>query len=40
MKWFLAVLLLAPIAGWAQANTALAENCVRRYASHYGVPAE
>ena len=40
MKWFLALFLFAPIAGWAQANTALAENCVRHYASHYGVPAE
>ena len=40
MKWFLALFLFAPIAGWAQANTALAENCVQHYASHYGVPAE
>ena len=40
MKWLLALLLLIPQVGWGQANTALAENCVRRYASHYGVPAE
>jgi soluble lytic murein transglycosylase-like protein len=40
MKWFLAFLMFAPTVGWGQANTALAENCVRHYASHYGVPAE
>jgi soluble lytic murein transglycosylase-like protein len=40
MKWFLALLMFAPIVGWGQANTALAENCVRHYAGHYGVPAE
>ena len=40
MKWLLALLLLAPQAGWGQANTALAESCVRHYASHYGVPVE
>ena len=34
MKWFLALLVFAPIAGWAQANSALAENCVRHYSSH------
>ena len=40
MKWFLALFLFAPISGWGQANTALAESCMRHYASHYGVPAE
>ena len=40
MKWILALFLFAPISGWGQANTALAESCVRHYASHYGVPAE
>jgi soluble lytic murein transglycosylase len=40
MKWFLALLIFAPITGWGQANTALAESCVRHYASHYGVPVE
>ncbi|MDR3793806.1 MAG: transglycosylase SLT domain-containing protein, partial [Terracidiphilus sp.] len=40
MKWLLALLVIFPIAGWEQANTALAESCVRHYASRYGVPAE
>jgi soluble lytic murein transglycosylase-like protein len=40
MKWLLALLLLVPHAGWGQTNTALAESCVRYYASRYGVPAE
>jgi len=40
MKWLLALLLLAPQTGVGQMNTALVENCVRHYASHYGVPAE
>ena len=40
MKWLLVLLIFSPTAGWGQANTALAESCVRHYASHYGVPAE
>jgi soluble lytic murein transglycosylase len=40
MKWLLVVLLLVPQAGCGQTNTALAESCVRQYATHYGVPAE
>ena len=40
MKWLFALLLFAPTVGWGQTNTPLAENCVRHYASHYGVPAE
>jgi membrane-bound lytic murein transglycosylase B len=40
MKWLLALYIFAPIAGWGQTNTALAESCVLHYASHYGVPAE
>jgi soluble lytic murein transglycosylase len=40
MKWLLVILLLAPQACAGQESTALAESCVRYYASHYGVPAE
>ena len=40
MKWFFAFLLLTPATGWGQTNTALAESCVRHYATRYGVPVE
>ena len=40
MKWFFAFLLLTPATGWGQTKTALAESCVRHYATRYGVPAE
>ena len=40
MRWLLAILLFVPQPSRGQANTALAESCVRHYASHYGVPVE
>jgi soluble lytic murein transglycosylase-like protein len=40
MKWMLAFHFFSPIAGWGQANTALAVRCVRHYTSYYGVPVE
>jgi soluble lytic murein transglycosylase-like protein len=40
MRWLFAILLFVPQPSRGQVNTALAESCVRHYASHYGVPVE
>jgi soluble lytic murein transglycosylase len=40
MKWLLAVLLMAPQAGWGQVNRSQSENWVQHYSRHYGVPAD